>query len=57
MTAFSAKVNEHGQWFSTPLPGLLTDVFGMKTNAFYDIESALKFDLEGQEIQTNVHPI
>ncbi len=55
MTAFSAKVDEHGQWFSTPLPGLLADVFGMKTNAFYDSESALKFDLEGQEIQTNVH--
>jgi beta-galactosidase len=39
MTAFSAKVDEHGQWFSTPLPGLLSDVFGMKKNEFYDAES------------------
>jgi beta-galactosidase len=35
MTAFSAKVNENGQWFGTPLPGRLSDVFGLKTNAFY----------------------
>ncbi len=35
MTAFSAKVDEHNQWFDTPLPGRLTDVFGLKTNAFY----------------------
>jgi len=42
MTAFSAKVDEHGQWFDTPLPGGLSDVFGLKTNAFYD-STALKF--------------
>jgi len=35
MTAFSAKVNEHNQWFNTPLPGNLSDVFGLKTNEFY----------------------
>lgn len=35
MTAFSAKVDEHNQWFDTPLPGRLADVFGLKTNAFY----------------------
>lgn len=55
MTAFSAKVDKHGQWFSTPLPGLLSDVFGMKTNAFYDAESFLKFDLDGKEVGTGVH--
>lgn len=54
MTAFSAKVDEHGQWFDTPLPGRLSDVFGLKTNAFYD-SPALKFDLDGRSIQTNVH--
>ena len=54
MTAFSAKVDEHGQWFDTPLPGWLSDVFGLKTNAFYD-SPALKFDLDGRSIQTNVH--
>jgi beta-galactosidase GanA len=36
MTAFSAKVDENGQWFNTPLPGRLSDVFGLKTNAFYN---------------------
>ena len=54
MTAFSAKVDEHGQWFNTPLPGRLSDVFGLKTNAFYD-SPALKFDLDGKTIETNVH--
>jgi beta-galactosidase len=53
MTAFSAKVNEHGQWFDTPLPGRLSDVFGLKTNAFYD-SPALKFDLDGKSIDTNL---
>ena len=54
MTALSAKVDEHGQWFNTPLPGRLSDVFGLKTNAFYD-SSALKFELDGKSIETNVH--
>ncbi|MEO8737593.1 MAG: beta-galactosidase trimerization domain-containing protein [Edaphobacter sp.] len=55
MTAFSAKTDEHGQWFNTPLPGLLSDVFGLKTNAFYDAASPLKFDLDGDDIDTGVH--
>lgn len=55
MTAFSAKVDEHGLWFSTPLPGRLSDVFGLKTNAFYDEESALEFELNGATVQTGVH--
>ena len=54
MTAFSAKVDEHGQWFDTLLPGRLNDVFGLKTNAFYDT-SALKFELQGKTIETSVH--
>jgi beta-galactosidase len=54
MTALSAKVDEHGQWFNTPVPGRLSDVFGLKTNAFYD-SPALKFDLDGKTIETNVH--
>jgi len=36
MTAYSAKVNENNQWYDTPLPGGLTDVFGLRTNEFYD---------------------
>jgi beta-galactosidase len=54
MTAFSAKVDEHGQWFNTPLPGRLSDVFGLKTNAFYDA-AELSFQLIGQTIETRVH--
>ncbi len=52
MTAFSAKVDEHGQWFDTPLPGRLSDVFGLKTNAFYD-STVLKIDLDGKSIAAN----
>jgi len=28
-------VNENNQWFNTPLPGRLSDVFGLKTKEFY----------------------
>ena len=52
MTAFSAKVDEHGQWFDTPLPGRLSDVFGLKTNAFYD-STVLRFELDGKSISAN----
>ena len=55
MTAFSAKVDEHGQWFQTPLPGRLSDVFGLKTNAFYDADPELKFELGGATVDTGVH--
>jgi beta-galactosidase len=52
MTAFSAKVDEDGQWFDTSLPGRLSDVFGLKTNAFYD-STALRFYLDGKSISAN----
>ena len=54
ITAYSAKVDEHGFWFDTPLPGRLSDVFGLKTNAFYHANSALHFQLDGQTIDTGV---
>ena len=54
MTAFSAKVDEHGNWFNTPLPGLLSDVFGLRTSAFYRVPSPLEFDLNGQSVDTGV---
>jgi len=54
MTAFSAKVDEHGQWFETALPGKLSDVFGLRTNAFYDAPK-LDFDLDGKSIATRAH--
>jgi beta-galactosidase len=50
MTALSAKVDEHAQWFETPLPGRLSDVFGLKTNEFYEVETALNFELDGASI-------
>ena len=34
MTAYSAKVNEHNQVFDTPLPGLLSEVFGIRVRGF-----------------------
>jgi beta-galactosidase len=52
MTAYSAKVNEHGQWFETPLPGRLSDVFGLKTNAFYRVQTPLAFDLDGKSVES-----
>jgi beta-galactosidase len=55
MTAYSAKVDEHGQWFDTPLPGRLCDVFGLKTNAFYQVEPTLNVELDGRVFDTGVH--
>jgi len=54
MTAWSAKVDEHAQWFETPLPGRLSDVFGLKTNEFYEGESPLTFELDGASIASGV---
>lgn len=54
MTAYSAKVDEHGLWFDTPLPGRLSDVFGLKTNAFYD-SNEINFELDGKVVQTHSH--
>jgi beta-galactosidase len=54
MTAFSAKVDKHGNWFNTPLPGLLSDVFGLRTSAFYRVRQALKYNLNGQTVDTGV---
>ncbi len=52
MTAQSAKVNDNNQWHSTPLPGQLTDVFGLRTNEFYDWTGTVK--LGDEEIKTSV---
>ena len=54
MTAFSAKVDEHGNWFDTPLPGRLSDVFGIRTSAFYDADSQLKFEFDGSSVATGI---
>jgi len=55
MTAFSAKADEHGNWFDTPLPGSLSDVFGLRTSAFYRTKHQLQFKLDGRTVDTGVH--
>lgn len=49
MTGYSAKVDETGKWFETPLPGRLTDVFGVRTNEFYRSDAPLRFTFVGEE--------
>jgi beta-galactosidase len=49
MTGYSAKVDETGKWFETPLPGRLTDVFGVRTNEFYRSDQPLKVTFAGEE--------
>jgi beta-galactosidase len=48
MTGYSDKADEHGQWFNTPLPGRLTDVFGLHTNAFYRSDKPLQMTIAGR---------
>lgn len=48
MTGYSAKVDATGKWFGTPLPGGLSDVFGLRTNAFYRSEQPLRIRFDGQ---------
>ncbi len=55
MTMFSDKVDEHGNWFNTPLPGRLSDVFGLKTNAFYRTRRTLDYTLGGRKIDAGTH--
>jgi beta-galactosidase len=54
MTAFSAKVNENNQWFNTPLPGRLDDVFGLKTNEFYHAGHPLEGKIDDQVFKTPI---
>lgn len=53
MTAHSAKVNENNQWYDTPLPGRLTDVFGLRTNEFYDAGTVIT-RLGDEEIKSEI---
>ena len=48
MTAMSAKVDENNQWFDTPLPGRLSDVFGIRTEEFYRPSTPLEISLNGK---------
>jgi len=53
MTAYSAKVNEHNQWYDTPLPGRLTDVFGLRTNEFQGIDAVMT-EFDGKQIKGDI---
>lgn len=54
LTAFSAKVDEHSQFFGTPLPGRLSDVFGLKTNAFYRPSQPLQIQFGDKSITASI---
>ena len=54
MTAFSAKVDEHGQWFDTPLPGRLSDVFGLRTAQFYLPSEMPEFEFGGEKAKASI---
>lgn len=53
MTAFSAKVDEQSQWFDTPLPGLLSDVFGLRTSQFYRSSAMPEVSFEGRTLRAS----
>jgi beta-galactosidase len=55
MTAQSDKVDDNNQWFDTPLPGGLTDVFGLRTNAFYNA-GTLQTTIGGEEVKAELGP-
>jgi beta-galactosidase len=50
MTAFSSKVDEESQWFDTPLPGRLSDVFGIRTSQFYKAGVKPKVEFGGMTL-------
>jgi beta-galactosidase len=52
MTAQSAKVDDNNQWFGTPKPGRLSDVFGLRTNEYYP--SAGTLNIGNEEIKSTI---
>lgn len=54
MTAFSAKVDETNQWFDSPLPGRLSDVFGIRTSEFYSPTTPPELNLNGRTEKASI---
>jgi beta-galactosidase len=54
MTALSAKADEHSQWFDTPLPGRLSDVFGIRTSEFYRPGTPPEMSLNGKTVKADI---
>jgi beta-galactosidase len=46
-------VDEHSQWFDTPLPGRLDDVFGIRTAEFYRA-SPPELSFQGQDLKASI---
>lgn len=55
MTALSAKVDENNQWFDMPLPGRLSDVFGLRTSEFYRPSTSPEISLNGKIERASVN--
>ena len=54
MTGYSALLNEHGQVYSTTLPGRLNDVFGIRISGFEETEQfneLSKLGLQGNSLR------
>lgn len=51
MTAFSAKADEQSRWFGSPLPGTLSDVFGLRTAQFYRPVTPPSYTYQGTAAQ------
>jgi beta-galactosidase len=54
MTAYSAKVDDHGLWFDTPLPGRLSDVFGLRTAQFYEPNVFPEFEIDEKAAKASI---
>ncbi len=54
MTAMSAKVDENDQWFDSPLPGRLSDVFGIRTSEFYRPSTPPEMNLDGKTVKASL---
>jgi beta-galactosidase len=54
MTAMSAKADEHSQWFNTPQPGRLSDVFGIRTEEFYRPKTMPEMTFDGKTLKATI---
>jgi beta-galactosidase len=55
MTAQSAKTDGNNQWYGTDLPGRLSDVFGLVTQAFYVHPTPLEGSIDGVAFKSSNH--
>jgi beta-galactosidase len=53
MTSMSAKVDENSQWFDTPMPGRLSDVFGIRTEEFDRPSTPPEMNLNGKKARNS----